>query len=61
MAQTAELVKTLKAALKSHGLTYAEVADRLDMSEANVKRLFVTKRFTLERLEDFCQLMHYWH
>lgn len=57
MAQTAELVKTLKTALKSHQLTYSEVARRLDMSEANVKRLFITKRFTLERLEQVCQLM----
>jgi len=57
MAQTAELVKTLKAALKSNNLTYAEVARRLDMSEANVKRLFVSKRFTLQRLEDICRLM----
>jgi len=57
MAQTAELIKTLKKALKSHHITYAEVARRLDMSEANVKRLFVSKRFTLERLEDVCELM----
>ena len=57
MAQTTELVKTLKTALKSHQLTYSEVARRLDMSEANVKRLFITKRFTLERLEQVCQLM----
>ena len=57
MAQTTELIRTLKVALKSHGLTYAEIARRLDMSEANVKRLFVTNRFTLERLEEFCQLM----
>jgi len=57
MAQTVELINTLKKALKSHHLTYAEVARRLDMSEANVKRLFVSKRFTLERLEDMCRLM----
>lgn len=57
MAQTAELVKTLKTALKAHQLTYAEVARQLKMSEANVKRLFISKRFTLERLEDICGLM----
>jgi len=57
MAQITELVKTLKIALKSHNLTYAEVARRLNMSEANVKRLFISKRFTLQRLEDICQLM----
>lgn len=57
MAQTAALIDTLKQALKSHRLTYAEVARKLDMSEANVKRMFASKRFTLERLEDVCRLM----
>lgn len=57
MAQTAELINTLKKALKTHRLTYADVAHRLEMSEANVKRLFVTKRITLERLEEICRLM----
>jgi len=57
MAQTAALIDTLKHALKSHHLTYAEVASKLGMSEANVKRMFASKRFTLERLEDVCNLM----
>jgi len=57
MAQTAALIETLKQALRSHRLTYAEVAQRLGMSEANVKRMFAAKRFTLERLEDICRLM----
>jgi transcriptional regulator with XRE-family HTH domain len=58
MAQTSALIDTLKQALKQHGLTYAEVARRLGMSEANVKRMFAAKRFTLDRLEAVCQLMH---
>lgn len=57
MAQTAALIETLKQALKTNRLTYAEVARRLDMSEANVKRMFATKRFSLDRLEEVCQLM----
>ena len=57
MAQTTALVETLKRALKSHHLTYAEIARRLKMSEANVKRMFASHRFTLERLEDICGLM----
>ena len=58
MAQTAALIDTLKQALKSHRLTYAGVARKLGMSEANVKRMFASKRFTLERLEEVCKLMH---
>ena len=57
MAQTEALIDTLKQALKNHRMTYAEVAQKLDMSEANVKRMFASKRFTLERLEDVCRLI----
>ena len=57
MAQTAELVKTLKTALKGHHLTYADIARKLNMSEANIKRLFASRRITLERLEAICHLM----
>lgn len=57
MTQATALIETLKQALKQHGLTYAEVARRLGMSEANVKRMFAAKRFTLDRLEEICRLM----
>ena len=57
MAQTAALIDTLKQALKSHHLTYAEVARQLKMSEANIKRMFASRRFTLDRVEDICRLM----
>ena len=58
MAQSEALIDTLKTALKSHRLTYAAVADKLGMSEANVKRMFAAKRFTMQRLEEICRLMH---
>lgn len=57
MAQSEALIDTLKQALKNHHITYADAAHKLDMSEANVKRMFASKRFTLERLEDMCKLM----
>lgn len=57
MAQIKAVVETLKKQLKSQQLTYAEIARRLGMSEANVKRMFATKRFSLERLEQICNLM----
>lgn len=37
MVQTTALIDTLKQALKSHRLTYAQIAQKLDMSEANIK------------------------
>jgi DNA-binding Xre family transcriptional regulator len=57
MAQTLHLINTLKKALKGHGLTYADIARKIDMSEASIKRMFSEKNFTLKRLEQLCQCM----
>ncbi len=57
MDQTKALIKTLKQVLKESAYTYADVAKQLGMSEANVKRLFATQRFTLQRLEQICELV----
>jgi DNA-binding Xre family transcriptional regulator len=57
MTQTAALIDTLKQTLRRQGLTYAEIARRLAMSEANVKRMFAAKRITLDRLENICRLI----
>lgn len=57
MTQTVALINTLKKALKQQHLTYALVAEKLSMSEANIKRMFASKRFSLDRLEEICQLM----
>jgi DNA-binding Xre family transcriptional regulator len=57
MAQTRALVQALKQALKSRGVTYAEVARALAMSEASIKRLFATQTFTLDRLDRICALL----
>lgn len=57
MTQGAALVQTLKRALKRHGLTYAQVAVQLQITEASVKRMFSRQQFTLQRLEQICQLM----
>ena len=58
MAQTQALIDMLKQSLKAHHLTYADIASQLEMSEANVKRMFAKRRFSLQRLEQVCQLMH---
>ena len=47
MAQTSELIKTLKKALKAHGKTYADVSRQLGLSEASVKRLFSRENLSL--------------
>lgn len=50
MALTKNLIDVLKRELKARGLTYLDVAKRLDLSEASVKRMFSTRDFMLSRL-----------
>ena len=57
MSQTTLLLATVKKQLKAHGVTYAEVAERLDLSEATIKRAFAENSFTLQRLESICALI----
>ena len=57
MAQTQELIKTLKTALKAQGKTYADVAVELKLTEASVKRLFSKQSFSLSRLDQVCHLL----
>lgn len=57
MAQTAQLISVLKQSLKLHGLCYRDVALKLNLSEASVKRLFSGNRLSLERFDSICQMM----
>jgi transcriptional regulator with XRE-family HTH domain len=57
MAQTPALIGALKQVLKSRSVTYAEMARRLGMSEASVKRAFAKQRFTLDRLDRICGVL----
>lgn len=52
MPHAITLVDTLKRLLKARGITYGELATRIDMSEASVKRMFSQKNFTLQRLDE---------
>lgn len=56
LPQTSLLIAALKRVLKGRGITYAQVAVALSLSEASVKRLFSEENFTLQRLEQVCQL-----
>lgn len=57
MAQTRQLLNTLKKVLRTHGLKYRDVARRIGLSEASVKRLFSEERLALDRLDQICHLM----
>lgn len=54
--QRLQLVGALKRALRARGITYAQVAAALGISEATVKRLFHRGDVTLSRLEAVCEL-----
>ncbi len=58
MAQIKALVTALKKQLRASGLTYKDVAQALELSEATVKRLFAEENFTLERLDVILRLMN---
>ncbi|GAA6183710.1 helix-turn-helix transcriptional regulator [Aliiglaciecola sp. NS0011-25] len=57
MSQIGLVSKTLKQLLKQQQVTYRDLAQKLAMSEANIKRIFSTNSFTLERLEEICDVL----
>jgi len=54
VAQTDLMIESLKRYLRSNGVTYAELARRLELSESSVKRAFSKQSFSLQRLEQIC-------
>lgn len=56
MAQIALLVNHLKRYLRGQGMTYARLAEQLGISESSVKRMFSRQSFSLERLEQICNV-----
>ncbi|ACO76400.1 transcriptional regulator, XRE family [Azotobacter vinelandii CA] len=57
MSELDRLVSTLKQRLKAQGITYRELGTRLGLSEASVKRMFASRRFSLDRLLEISHLL----
>lgn len=57
MANANALVGEMKRALREAQVTYRDVATHLGLSEASVKRLFSSGRFTLSRMERVLELL----
>jgi hypothetical protein len=55
VAQSEDLVETLKRQLRRRRVTYADVARSIGKSESSVKRLFSTGGFTLKGLQQVCE------
>ncbi len=57
MSEIASLISTTKKLLRSQGLTYRDVAKALKLSEPSVKRMFASRRFSLDRLAQVGELL----
>ncbi len=57
MSLTKPLLDTLKAELRKQRITYRQVGEKLELSEASVKRLFSEASFSLERLGIVCEML----
>ena len=57
MSASTELIQAIKAELKAAGVTYAELAQRLDMAESSVKRMFAKADMPLSRIDAICRAL----
>jgi len=57
MARSKQIVDAIKVTLKTQGITYRELAKKLDVSESTVKQMFANGNFSLNRLDAICELL----
>lgn len=57
MSLSIDLINALKRGLRAQGMTYRELAKRLQLSEAAVKRMFSRRAMSLLRLEQVCEVL----
>lgn len=59
MSTTADLIRHLKVELKTAGVTYATVAERLGLAESSVKRMFSKDGdMPISRIDDICRIIN---
>ena len=59
MASTLTLIELIKSELKAAGLSYADLARELELSESSVKRMFARGgEMPLSRLDEICRVLH---
>lgn len=57
MTEIDRIADALRRSLKQRGMTYAELARRIGVSEVSVKRMFSKRSFTVQRLEEVCAVL----
>jgi len=57
MARSPQIVDVLKLELRSQGIQYKQLAEKLDLSESTIKHMFSSKNFSLKRLDSVCEIL----
>ena len=57
MTNSKTLINNLKRELKRQGMSYADLAVKLDIAESTVKKMLAKGNFTLERLDQICNAL----
>src|SRR5215204_4722646 len=57
MSTTQDLVNVLKTELRTAGITYADLAEALGMSESSVKRVFAKSDMPLSRIDEMLRVL----
>jgi DNA-binding Xre family transcriptional regulator len=57
-AQFAEVLQSIKAALKNNGWTYQDLGRRLSIPESTIKKMFIAKDWPFSRLQKVCRALN---
>lgn len=57
MTNSKTLIQNLKRELKRQQIGYAELAEKLNISESTVKKMLAKGNFSLERLDEICDVL----
>ncbi len=57
MTEADRIVEALKQVLREQGIAYRQLAAQVGVSEATIKRSFSRKTFTLDRLQQICDVV----
>jgi len=55
---TKHLVDNIKRKLKQENMSYADLAKELSIAESSVKKMFAKRNFSLERLDEICEVLN---
>jgi len=57
MARSKQIIDAVKIALKQKSITYRALSKKLDVSESTVKQMFANGNFSLQRLDNICDVL----